>query len=168
SSVYATAPVGGPAGQADYLNAVIAIDVRAWPRASAVAQIPAVPEVTGVPVRGPHELLRQLLAIEVEMGRVRHERWGPRLIDLDLLAYGSPVGTGGPGRPGSGGGPASAERAAGQRGQGKAELPALPALIVPHPRLAERAFVLVPLCEIASRRNDAQRGWVHPGTGRDA
>jgi 2-amino-4-hydroxy-6-hydroxymethyldihydropteridine diphosphokinase len=35
--------------------------------------------------RSPLELLDQLLAIERAMGRVRHERWGPRVIDLDLL-----------------------------------------------------------------------------------
>lgn len=35
----------------------------------------------------PLELLRALLALELEMGRVREFRWGPRVIDLDLLSY---------------------------------------------------------------------------------
>lgn len=67
SSLYRTAPVGGPPGQSDYLNAVVAL---IEPRLS------------------PHELLSELLAIEAKRGRVRAERWGPRVIDLDLLAYG--------------------------------------------------------------------------------
>ncbi len=36
----------------------------------------------------PHQLLEGLLAIESGMGRVRTERWGPRIIDLDILLYG--------------------------------------------------------------------------------
>ena len=36
----------------------------------------------------PRELLDALLRVERELGRVRHERWGPRTIDLDLLLYG--------------------------------------------------------------------------------
>lgn len=35
----------------------------------------------------PMDLLDTLLAIELEMGRVRHEVWGPRLIDIDIIAY---------------------------------------------------------------------------------
>ncbi|TDA70728.1 MAG: 2-amino-4-hydroxy-6-hydroxymethyldihydropteridine diphosphokinase [Clostridia bacterium] len=65
----------------------------------------------------PRELLARLLAVEHEMGRVRQERWGPRIIDLDLLLYGDRVVQ-------------------------------EPDLILPHPRLGERAFVLVPLAEI--------------------
>lgn len=62
SSVYATAPVGGPP-QPDYLNAAVLVEVEARPR----------------------ELLHSLLAIESSLGRVRHERNGPRAIDLDIL-----------------------------------------------------------------------------------
>lgn len=66
SSVYATHPVGGPPGQADYLNAVVALRT----------------DLT------THALLRALLDLEERLGRVRDVRWGPRNIDLDLLAHG--------------------------------------------------------------------------------
>ncbi|MBW1734189.1 MAG: 2-amino-4-hydroxy-6-hydroxymethyldihydropteridine diphosphokinase [Deltaproteobacteria bacterium] len=39
----------------------------------------------------PQDLLRSLLSIETHMGRVRNERWGPRIIDLDILLYGNRV-----------------------------------------------------------------------------
>jgi 2-amino-4-hydroxy-6-hydroxymethyldihydropteridine diphosphokinase len=65
SSVYQSAPVGLSA-QPDFLNAVARIDTSLE----------------------PGELLEQLLRIETEQGRVRlGERFGPRLIDLDLLLY---------------------------------------------------------------------------------
>lgn len=64
------------------------------------------------------EVLDQALAIEVELGRVRHEKWGSRIIDIDILFYGNAV----------------IEEAD---------------LKVPHPHLHERAFVLIPLQEIA-------------------
>ena len=65
SSVYQSAPVGLSA-QPDFLNAVARIDTSLE----------------------PDELLEQLLRIETEQGRVRvGERFGPRLIDLDLLLY---------------------------------------------------------------------------------
>lgn len=67
SSLYRTAPVGGPPGQDDYLNAVVGILE---------------------PRLGPRELLEKLLSLEASRGRVRVERWGPRVLDLDLLAYG--------------------------------------------------------------------------------
>jgi len=66
SSLYRTAPVGGPPGQGDYLNAVVALR-------------------TELPTRG---LLQALLRIEERLGRVRSERWGPRTLDLDLPAHG--------------------------------------------------------------------------------
>lgn len=66
----------------------------------------------------PHDLLEAGLAIEASLGRVRERRWGPRLIDIDVLFYeGAEV---------------SDER-----------------LILPHRFVRERAFVLVPLEEIA-------------------
>jgi 2-amino-4-hydroxy-6-hydroxymethyldihydropteridine diphosphokinase len=66
----------------------------------------------------PHGLLDACQAIERDLGRVREERWGPRVIDIDVLAYeGATV---------------EDER-----------------LILPHRYVRERAFVLVPLAEIA-------------------
>jgi 2-amino-4-hydroxy-6-hydroxymethyldihydropteridine diphosphokinase len=65
SPVYETRPVGGPPGQGAYLNAVAELRTT----------------------RDAHDLLNVLLAIEQGLGRVRHERDGPRTIDLDLLLY---------------------------------------------------------------------------------
>jgi 2-amino-4-hydroxy-6-hydroxymethyldihydropteridine diphosphokinase len=65
SRVYETEPVGGPP-QPDYLNAVI--EVRT--------------------TLGPRVLLEACLAVEAELGRERRERWGPRIIDVDVLTYG--------------------------------------------------------------------------------
>jgi 2-amino-4-hydroxy-6-hydroxymethyldihydropteridine diphosphokinase len=72
----------------------------------------------------PERLLALLHEVEAEFGRVRSVVNAPRLIDLDLLAYGREV------------------RRAG-------------APLLPHPRLAERGFVLLPLADIAP-------GWRHP------
>jgi 2-amino-4-hydroxy-6-hydroxymethyldihydropteridine diphosphokinase len=69
SSVYETAPVGGPPGQGPYLNAVA--EVR-----------------TDLP---PEELLRLLLEVEASQGRVRQGHHGPRTLDLDLLLHGDRV-----------------------------------------------------------------------------
>jgi 2-amino-4-hydroxy-6-hydroxymethyldihydropteridine diphosphokinase len=66
----------------------------------------------------PHDLLEACLAVERDLGRIRTEKWGPRVIDIDMLAYEDRV-------------IASAD------------------LKVPHPYMLERAFVLVPLAEIA-------------------
>lgn len=67
--LYETAPVGGPAGQPNYLNTVIQF-------------------APSGPYGEPLELLKALLNIERELGRERRERNGPRLIDLDLLDHG--------------------------------------------------------------------------------
>ena len=69
SSVYETAPVGGPAGQGPYLNAVAELCTR----------LP------------PEHLLGVLQEAESALGRVRTEKDGPRIIDLDLLLYGDSV-----------------------------------------------------------------------------
>jgi len=71
----------------------------------------------------PRELLRRCLEVEMAHGRRRidHERWGPRTLDIDVLLYGNQVIYDlGP-----------------------------PRLRVPHPRMAQRLFVLNPLAEIA-------------------
>lgn len=80
----------------------------------------------GRTVLGADEVLRRLKEIERAAGREAEEpRYGPRVLDLDLILYGEEV----------------IDR---------------PGIQVPHPRLAERAFVLVPLAEVAG-------SWVHPG-----
>ena len=65
SSVYETAPQG-VVDQEPFYNAVVLVDTQL----------------------DPVELVGRLLDIEREMGRVRGPRWGPRLIDLDLILYG--------------------------------------------------------------------------------
>jgi 2-amino-4-hydroxy-6-hydroxymethyldihydropteridine diphosphokinase len=99
SRVYETSPVGGPEGQPDFLNQVIAVDTTLDARS----------------------LWERCSAVEAALGRSRHHepRWGPRAIDIDLLIFGD-------------------------------EIIVEPDLIVPHPRMHERAFVLIPLAEIAA------------------
>ncbi|WP_159586739.1 2-amino-4-hydroxy-6-hydroxymethyldihydropteridine diphosphokinase [Chelativorans xinjiangense] len=95
SALYRTPP-WGIEDQPDFLNAVA--EIR-----------------TGLP---PRRLLELCLDTERALKRERRERWGPRLIDIDILVYGRQrVSEGG--------------------------------LVVPHPRMLERAFVLLPLAEIA-------------------
>ncbi len=72
----------------------------------------------------PEQLLLELQATEHKFGRVRRERWGPRTLDLDILAFGELI----------------LEREG---------------LTIPHPRLHERRFVLIPLHEILPH-------WRHP------
>jgi len=96
SSLYRTEPVGF-AEQEWFVNAVIEIRT----------------------VVSPNELLRVLQAIEDGMGRVRGPKWGPRVIDLDILLYGQ-------------------------------EIIQDDSLVVPHPELHKRRFILEPLCELAS------------------
>jgi 2-amino-4-hydroxy-6-hydroxymethyldihydropteridine diphosphokinase len=106
SRFYRTPPWGNT-DQPDFVNAAIAVETS----------------LTAV------DLLDVLLATERAFGRVRDgERWGPRTLDLDLLAYGDQV--------------IDEDR-----------------LSVPHPRIAERAFVLLPLADIAADT-------VLPGVGR--
>src|SRR5437773_2069206 len=69
SSFHETAPIGGPSGQDNYLNAAAVIETELAAR----------------------ELVDFLLEVEQKLGRERRERWGPRTIDLDLLLYGDSV-----------------------------------------------------------------------------
>ncbi|GGB38281.1 2-amino-4-hydroxy-6-hydroxymethyldihydropteridine diphosphokinase [Roseibium aquae] len=94
SSDYRTPP-WGPVPQDDYRNICLTVDTTLGARA----------------------LLDTCLGIEARMGRTRDIRWGPRLIDIDILIFG----------------PDQIQE---------------DGLQVPHPRMAERAFVLVPLAEI--------------------
>jgi 2-amino-4-hydroxy-6-hydroxymethyldihydropteridine diphosphokinase len=102
SSLYRTKP-WGKSDQPDFVNAVVLLRTRLEPQA----------------------LLVKLKSLESRLGRMPSERWGPRIVDLDLLLYGDRV-------------------------------VADPNLHVPHPRLRERAFVLVPLAEIDSRYSSAR------------
>ena len=100
SSDYATPPWGDEQ-QAGFINACIEIETSL----------------------DPHALLFTLHKVEKKFGRDRanEKRWGPRTLDLDLIAYDD----------------VSIEK---------------PELTLPHPRLFERAFVLVPLAEIVPDR----------------
>ncbi len=73
----------------------------------------------------PQALMEKLHEIERSAGRRRNVRWGPRTLDLDLLDYHSVIQD----EPGS--------------------------LVLPHPGMAERVFVLKPLAELAP-------SWIHP------
>lgn len=73
----------------------------------------------------PIELLNTVLKIENKLGRKRVEHWGPRTMDIDILFYGNQI------------------------------IKNKPELIVPHPRIEQRKFVLIPLNEIASE-------FIHP------
>ncbi|UBF26392.1 2-amino-4-hydroxy-6-hydroxymethyldihydropteridine diphosphokinase [Kovacikia minuta CCNUW1] len=101
---YQTKAIGPP--QPDYLNG------------AAVLQVSHIPP----------DLLNALLETEAKFGRVRRERWGPRVLDLDLLLFDGLILD-------------------------------LPGLQIPHPRMTNRAFVLVPLAEIAPH-------WVEPISGK--
>jgi 2-amino-4-hydroxy-6-hydroxymethyldihydropteridine diphosphokinase len=65
----------------------------------------------------PKKLLAKLQQIEEKLGRIREERWGPRVIDIDILIYDN----------------LQVETAQ---------------LTIPHPRIEERSFVLIPLQEL--------------------
>jgi 2-amino-4-hydroxy-6-hydroxymethyldihydropteridine diphosphokinase len=104
SSVYETEPVGGPP-QGPYLNEVL----------------------RGETDLQPESLLAVCLRTEAALGRVRRERFGPRVLDIDVLLYGDRVQD-------------------------------APGLELPHPRLHERRFVLVPLAEVGAEA-------VHPRLG---
>ncbi|GAA0506505.1 2-amino-4-hydroxy-6-hydroxymethyldihydropteridine diphosphokinase [Deinococcus depolymerans] len=71
SALYRTAPVGGPPGQPDYLNAAAQLRTTL----------------------APAVLLAALHALEAQAGRERHERWAARTLDLDLITYADLIST---------------------------------------------------------------------------
>ncbi len=96
SSLYETDPVG-PQDQQDFYNAVC----------------------RGNTSLEPQELLAVVKRVERDVGRVQARRWGPRMIDIDILLYGD----------------VTVDE---------------PELHIPHREMASRAFVLVPLAELAA------------------
>lgn len=96
SRVYETEPVGGPPGQGPYLNLVVELDTEL----------------------GPRDLLEVARGLEVEAGRERGVRFGPRTLDVDVLLVGAVTVDDDD-------------------------------LVVPHPRMWQRRFVVDPLAELA-------------------
>jgi 2-amino-4-hydroxy-6-hydroxymethyldihydropteridine diphosphokinase len=94
SSIYETAPFG-VTDQADFLNMVVLVETDL----------------------SPQELLQACLSVEQTMGRVRTRRWGPRVIDIDVLLYDDMILD-------------------------------TPELILPHPGILQRGFVIIPLRDI--------------------
>ncbi|MCC5955728.1 MAG: 2-amino-4-hydroxy-6-hydroxymethyldihydropteridine diphosphokinase [Natronohydrobacter sp.] len=94
--------------------------------------------------RSPSDILSRLHRIEEKAGRDREARWAPRVIDLDLLAVGDQV------LPDVAGYEAWRNLSLAEQ-----QTRAPETLILPHPRLQDRAFVLVPLADIAP-------DWHHP------
>ena len=96
----------------------------------------------------PDAILAELHTIEAAALRQRTQRWGQRTLDLDLIGIDDVV---------------LPDRAVHDHWRllsEDAQLSTAPdALILPHPRMQDRAFVLVPLCDVAP-------DWVHPVLGR--
>lgn len=149
---------GGP--ERTLVRAIEAMNERIGPVTgkSALFQTPcfpagAGPDYVNAAVRlttrlGPQELLKALHAIEADFGRLRVQRWGQRTLDLDLLALGARI---------------VPDRLTFELWRDlplEEQIGRTPdRLILPHPRMQDRAFVLVPLAEVAP-------DWVHPVSGR--
>ena len=109
SSWHSTLPKGGPSGQGKFLNGAARFETTLSPK----------------------DLHKLLCEIEQSLGRQRGQRWGPRVLDIDLLLCGSQIVS----------------------GEGEQ------ALTVPHPRMAFRRFVLEPAMEVAADMMHPEVGW---------
>ncbi|MBW6505257.1 MAG: 2-amino-4-hydroxy-6-hydroxymethyldihydropteridine diphosphokinase [Rhodobacteraceae bacterium] len=149
-------PSGDPAGTLRAALQMLAARGMALAAVSRFFVTPAHPPGSGpdyvnacarlVSVLPPPALLAELHAVEAVFGRARGTRWAARGLDLDLLAAGQAVL------------PDEATSAHWRALPANEQLQRTPdCLILPHPRLHERAFVLIPLADIAPR-------WRHPGT----
>ena len=110
SSIYETAP-WGYTEQPDFLNCVLEVETRL----------------------SPVSLLKRAKEVEQDVGRLPSWRYGPRVIDIDILLYGDAVIEA-----------------------------SIPDLRIPHPRMGERAFVLIPLAEL---NEDAAHPILHTTIG---
>lgn len=119
SSLVRSKAFGGKA-QPDFVNSVLQVDT----------------------VKPPESLLRICHAVERTAGRIRGQRWGPRVLDVDILVYHDVV------------------RRQCRHGTPAETRPVRPPFL-PHPGIPERAFVLHPIGEIAPR-------WHHPLNGQTA
>ena len=92
-------------------------------------------------------ILQRLHRVEAHFGRIREQRWGMRTLDIDLVGFGDSVL------------PDAATQDHWRNLPPEAQARATPdRLILPHPRLQDRAFVLVPLADVAP-------DWRHPRMG---
>jgi 2-amino-4-hydroxy-6-hydroxymethyldihydropteridine diphosphokinase len=128
SPTYETDPVGGPAGQGRFLNSVAAVNTDLSPK----------------------QLLQTLHQIEADQGRDRKaetQRCAPRTLDLDILLFGNQL-------------IGHADAPSGTIPHPPSPIPHPPStiphppstihhLVIPHPRMHHRDFVLRPLCDIA-------------------
>lgn len=94
------------------------------------------------------EVLKRLHGVEAQFSRERPARWAPRTLDLDLLAYGDKICP-----------DVATFREWANLSPQLQQQKAPDQLILPHPRLHERAFVLLPLLDVAP-------DWVHPVFGQ--
>lgn len=152
-----TSHIGTPAQTLQAMPGLLSDAGLKVERISRIFHTPAVPAGSGPDFanavigaktdQSARDLLAGLHQVEQRFARDRKARWAPRTLDLDLLSYGTAI---------------EPDRSVFERWAGlppeKQQSQAPDQLILPHPRLHERAFVLLPLLDIAP-------DWVHPALG---